>query len=104
MGGRKKSQREHKETPFPPAHYISTELQFHIPNLGYLNPKHHLAEPPRLFSSMDLLPESSGSAPSWVDVGKATLACEEMEPPYHSLRLLLENLSKQGPAEQEKAP
>lgn len=104
MGGRKKSWREHKETPFPPAHNISTQLQFHIPNLRYLNPKHHLTEPPRLFSSMDLLPEGSGSALSRVDVGKAALAREEMEPPYHCLRLLLENLGKQGPAEQEKAP
>lgn len=53
---------------------------------------------------MDLLPEGSGSALSRVDVGKAALAREEMEPPYHCLRLLLENLGKQGPAEQEKAP
>lgn len=53
---------------------------------------------------MDLLPKGSGSAPSWVDVVKAALAQEEMETPYPCLQLLLENLGKQGPAEQEKAP
>lgn len=104
-GGREKEPEKAQENSLSTSPlYLHTELQLPIPNLGYLNPQHHLAEPPRLFSSMDLLPEGSGSAPSRVDVVKAALAQEEMEPPCPCLWLLLENLGKQGPAEQEKAP